>query len=81
MAKRPASVQASTFNPGDYVRLKKGGQRDVGVVCRVDRGKIQVYWRDDGTLSQDHQAQELERVSENQAPRYAVELKRSLRPC
>lgn len=79
MPRRKPSGQLSGFKPGDFVRMKRGPTGNVGVVFRIDRGKLQVHWPANGSLIQDHEPEDLELVPSNEAPSDAAEVRKNLR--
>jgi len=73
----------TVFEPGDFVRLKASPIGRVGVVGRVDpesTASVQVYWRRDPglTMTDAYKPGDLRLIPSEDAPEYAVTLKRNL---
>jgi hypothetical protein len=76
-------AMATVFEPGDFVRLKISPTGRVGVVSRVDpesTASVQVYWRRDSgpSMTDAYKPDDLRLVPSQDAPEYAVTLKRNL---
>jgi len=80
---RRKAVQAVSFKPGDFMRLKSGTAGSVGVVWQVHPDKaapVEVYWREteNTRTSQDYEPESLTLVPLGEVPDYAAKLKESL---
>jgi hypothetical protein len=77
------TMMNETFKRGNFVKLKKGSAGSVGVVWEIHSKNIKsilVYWlsSEGRRESNEHEPGNLELVPTNQAPDYAIELKKSL---